>query len=264
MKRKSLLLRAGILFLFGFAVALYPTAKTAVFQQQESRAILRFEQYRVTATHAPPLEFSDPKAVPADTGTVKIEKPFCALYEACKTYNRSLTENGQMRLSEQTMKEPCINPAVYGWEEEVFACLSIPSANIEAPVYLGTSSINLERGAALLGQTSMPIGGLDAHAVIGGHRTWNAIRHPFIGLEKVQIGDDVFLTNPWETLTYRVIATSTIYPDNLDAIRIWPGRDLLTVFTCTYPNSQRYIVTCERISEETEKHWNTFLLPWVA
>ena len=61
------------------------------------------------------------------------------------------------------------------------------------------------------------------------------------------MGDLVQLTNPWETLNYRVISTQTIYPDNLEQVRIQPGRDLLSIFTCTYPNTKRVLVTCERI-----------------
>ena len=111
---------------------------------------------------------------------------------------------------------------------------------------------NLERGAAILGQTSMPIGGEGTHCVVAGHRTWNAIRHPFAGLEQVQAGDLVYLTNPWQTLTYRVTEVGIIFPDDSDAIRIRPGEDLLSVFTCAYPNTRRVLVTCERIPEEEE------------
>ena len=109
---------------------------------------------------------------------------------------------------------------------------------------------NLNQGAAILGQTSMPIGGEGTHCVIAGHRTWNAILHPFVGLEKVQAGDLVCVTNPWQTLTYRVETVEIIFPDDAEKIRIQPGRDLLSVFTCTYPNTRRVLVTCERIKEE--------------
>ena len=64
------------------------------------------------------------------------------------------------------------------------------------------------------------------------------------------MGDLVQITNPWETLSYRVISTQTIYPDDLEQVRIQPGRDLLSIFTCTYPNIKRVLVTCERIYKE--------------
>ena len=41
-----------------------------------------------------------------------------------------------------------------------------------------------------------------------------------------------------------------IYPDNSNKVRIQEGRDLISIFTCTYPNTRRVLVTCERISEE--------------
>ena len=74
----------------------------------------------------------------------------------------------------------------------------------------------------------------------------------FVSLEQVQIGDLVYVTNPWETLTYRVIATGTISPSDLEQIRIQPGKDLLSIFTCTYPNTRRVLVTCERIFEKED------------
>lgn len=45
---------------------------------------------------------------------------------------------------------------------------------------------------------------------------------------------------------------------------IQEGRDLLTVFTCTYPNTHRFMVICERITEGDRKQWNPILLPLVA
>ena len=50
--------------------------------------------------------------------------------------------------------------------------------------------------------------------------------------------------------TYRVIEVEIIFPDDADKIRIQRDRDLLSIFTCTYPNTRRVLVTCERTKEE--------------
>ena len=251
MKRKLLLILAVILLLGGIGVFLYPSLKTVIFQQAEKGTIRQFEQYRSTAPIATAVapDPSDPDN-PEETATAEAERIFPELWDACVAYNSDLVQIQRETFSAEAWKKAPISLPDYGWEQEIFGYVSIPSADIEAPLYLGGSMSNLSKGAAVLGQTSMPIGGASTNCVIAGHRTWNAILHPFVGLEKVEVGDLVYLTNPWETLTYRVVEKEIIYPDNSDKVRIQEGRDLISIFTCTYPNTRRVLVTCERIIEE--------------
>ena len=257
MKRKLLIALAVLLFLFGLGVLLHPTVQTAAFRQAERREIRRFQEYRAenraeggisldTSSIDAPEDIHQPEST-AQTESAETERAFPELWEACVAYNAQLVKKQPASLTASGMNSPALALSDYGWEEDVFATLSIPSAGIETPLYLGASRSNLTKGGVILGQTSLPIGGENTHCVIGGHRTWNAILHPFVSLEDVAVGDLVQLTNPWETLNYRVISTQTIYPDNLEQVRIQPGRDLLSIFTCTYPNTKRVLVTCERI-----------------
>ena len=251
MKRKLLIILAVILLLGSIGVFLYPSFKTAVFQQAEKGTIRQFEQYRSTApvatAEAPGL--ADPDD-PDETVPAEAERIFPDLWEACVAYNSELVKTQRVAFSADAWKKAPITLSDYGWEQEIFGYITIPSADIEAPLYLGGNMSNLSKGAAILGQTSLPIGGENTNCVIAGHRTWNAILHPFVGLEQVEVGDLVYLTNPWETLTYRVVEKEIIYPDNSDKVRIQEGRDLISIFTCTYPNTRRVLVTCERIIEE--------------
>ena len=116
---------------------------------------------------------------------------------------------------------------------------------MEYPIYLGANRENLNQGAAHLGQTSLPIGGENTHCVIAGHRSWSGAVM-FRGLEELTEGSTIYITNPWETLTYTVQSVRTASPRKTDELTIQEGRDLLTIFTCSYPNSRRVIVTCER------------------
>ena len=254
MKRKLLMILAGMFFLCGLSVFLYPTVQTAAFRQAEKAVIRRFEEYRAEEQKEPGHAVDTPEDPLNPDSTPPTETPnaFPELWEACVCYNTLLPETQGSSLTAHGMRVPALDLAEYGWEQEVFACLSIPSADIETPLYLGADSTNLNRGGAILGQTSMPIGGESTNSVIAGHRTWNAILHPFVALEKVEVGDLVYVTNPWETLTYRVISTDTISPNDLEQIRIQPGKDLLSIITCTYPNTRRVLVTCERINEKED------------
>ena len=92
----------------------------------------------------------------------------------------------------------------------------------------------------------------------------NAIKSPMVGVvylsadpntpnyvkpgDSVKEGDIVTITNAWETLEYEVAGHIVIEPDDLNAIRIIPGADMVTLVTC-HPygsNSQRYVVYCKR------------------
>ena len=183
MKRKILIILAVILLLGGIGVFLYPSFKTAIFQQAEKGTIRQFEQYRSTAPVAT-SEVPDPDD-PEETAPAETERIFPELWDACVAYNSELVQAQRETFSAEAWKKAPIILPDYGWEQEIFGYVSIPSADIEAPLYLGGSMSNLSKGAAILGQTSMPIGGESTNCVIAGHRTWNAILHPFVGLEKV-------------------------------------------------------------------------------
>ena len=129
--------------------------------------------------------------------------------------------------------------------------LWIPRLNEELPVYLGANASNMAKGAALMGQTSMPLGGVNTNAVIAAHRGWSGIPM-FRNIQSIQIGDKIQITTPWETLIYRVCELKIISPDDTEEVLIREGRDLVTLLTC-HPytqNYQRYLVIAERSDEE--------------
>lgn len=134
----------------------------------------------------------------------------------------------------------------------MFAVLTIPKINLDMPVYLGATDLNLASGAAHLSQTSLPIGGENTNCVIAGHRGWNGALY-FRYVPDLAKGDIVTIRNIWETLTYQVVETKIIAPNDVDAIRIQEGRELLALLTC-HPyasgGKQRYLVICERVYQE--------------
>lgn len=236
-----LLTLAVFLLLTGISVLLWPAFRTVQYRQAGGRAVERFGAA------------AEGRRVPAETEGTEEETalPFAELREVCEEYNAELYSSGQRDLTEQTQLRAPFDLSGYGWEEEAFAVLSVPEAGIETAVYLGADSANLDRGAAVLGQTSLPLGGENTNCVIAGHRTWNGVIffHPLRELEE---GTTVYITNPWETLAYTVREVTVIAPGDIDAVRIREGRDLLTLFTCTYPNTHRVLVICERSEEDRD------------
>ena len=122
---------------------------------------------------------------------------------------------------------------------------------VEMPLYLGASNENMANGAAVLSQTSIPIGGINTNAVIAGHRGYGGYSY-FRYIEVLEEGDEVIITNLWKTLTYKVSEIRIVTPDDVDAILIQPGKDMVTLLTC-HPYASggkyRYLVFCERVTD---------------
>lgn len=99
------------------------------------------------------------------------ERAYPELYAAMQDYNAEIYAGGQSGLTDPfAYEEAPLNLAAYGYDDDVLAVLWIPRLNLELPVYLGASRENLAKGAALLGQTSMPLGGENTNTVIAAHR----------------------------------------------------------------------------------------------
>ena len=179
--------------------------------------------------------------------------PYEELYRSIQTYNEWLVTISQGNLTNRVSTEIVpITMTDYGLPDEVFGVLRIPAMDLEMPIYLGANYDNLANGAAVLTQTSIPIGGENTNAVIAGHRGWNGYPY-FLDIENLQVGDLIFIKNVWEELTYQVKTIRIVYPDDIDAILIQPGKDMVTLMTCHPPNTggrYRYLVYCERCLEE--------------
>ena len=182
----------------------------------------------------------------------ELPMPYESLFHALQTYNRWLVEIKQGNLdTRRAMEIVPFSMMDYGLPDEVFGVLRIPAMELEMPIYLGANDENMANGAAVLTQTSIPIGGENTNAVIAGHRGWNGYRY-FLDIEKLQEGDLVYNTNIWEELVYKVTEIRIIYPDDVDAVLIQPGKDMVTLMTCHPPNTggrYRYLVYCERVTE---------------
>lgn len=130
----------------------------------------------------------------------------------------------------------------------VMARLQIPKISVDLPIYHGTSDQTLMEGAGHLKGTSLPVGGEGTHAVITAHRGL-AEAKMFTDLDQIVEGDRFSITVFGEVLTYRVVSTKVVAPEDTATLRAEPGRDLVTLITCTPLgiNSHRILVTAERV-----------------
>lgn len=234
MKRLLLQIFAWLVILVGAGLMLQPTVSQYLTGRKSTAAV---ESFKAAAAEAA-----------ADTQTTENARPYAELYDALQAYNAEIYAEGQSGLKDPFAYEtPAFDLTAYGLPDDMIAALWIPRLQLDLPVYLGASTANMARGGALLGQTSMPLGGANTNTVIAAHRGYYGAEM-LRNVQQIQLGDKITLTTPWETLTYRVCELKIIQPDDVNAILIQPGRDLLTLTTC-HPytqNTQRYLVIAER------------------
>ena len=135
-----------------------------------------------------------------------------------------------------------------GFKEERCGYIKIPAMDVQLPLYVRATKKNMAKGATVLGNTSLPIGGNNTNSVIAGHRGYQGAPY-FREIEKLQIGDKVYIKNQWEKLTYIVKRIKIVYPNDSDEVKIQPGKDMITLLTCHPYRSHgryRYLVFCER------------------
>ena len=224
--RKTSLVLAALLAVAGICVMLWPVFTGHRLQSNAATAVQEFLADR-----------DEP------------EQQYPELLAELQEYNRQLYAEKQCNLTDiEACEEPAADLNDYGIEDEIIGVLEIPAMELTMPVYLGASDAHLSAGAAVLGNTSVPIGGDNTNCVIAGHRGWKGADY-FRHIDRLEAGDTVKLTNLWETLTYTVADIQIIQPHQIERIKIQQGRDLLTLLTChPYASGgrQRYVVYCER------------------
>ena len=223
--RKTPFVLAALLTVAGICVMLWPVVTGYRLQANTDEAVQSFLEER------------------------KPEQQYPKLLAALQEYNRQLYAEKQSSLIDlEACEEPAADLTAYGIEDEIIGVLEMPTMELTMPVYLGASDGHLAAGAAVLGSTSAPIGGDSTNCVIAGHRGWRGADY-FRHIDKLAVGDEVRITNLWETLTYTVADIQIIQPHEVDKIKIQQGRDLLTLITChPYASGgrQRLVVYCER------------------
>ena len=224
--RKTALVLAALLAVAGICVMLWPVFTGHRLQSSATTAVQEFLADR-----------DEP------------EQQYLELLADLQAYNQRIYAEKQRNLTNlEACEVPAADLTAYGIEDEIIGVLEMPTMELTMPVYLGASDGHLAAGATVLGNTSAPIGGVNTNCVIAGHRGWHGADY-FRHIDRLQAGDMVTITNLWETLTYAVVDMKIIQPDQVDKIKIQPGRNLLTLITChPYASGgrQRLAVYCER------------------
>ena len=228
-KKLVVIIIIAILFIiFGVFLFCYPSVSNYVYEQnvQEKK-----EEFVVK--------------ISADENVSTFDK----LYQELQNRNQELYENKQENLVDPfSYEQPTIDLSEYGISDNIIGYIRIPKMNVELPILLGANSVNMKKGAVHLTETSYPIGGANTNSVIAAHRGYGKAVL-FRNIDKLVVGDKIYIQNFKEELSYEVYDIKLVDPDDTSELLILEGEDIITLITC-HPyrvNTQRYIVKAKRI-----------------
>lgn len=236
-QQKSFFQRVGlpvIIILVGLLVLTYPVISTQWNNRVQEQVAKKYEEQ----LQSMPVE--------------QVDKTL----EAARTYNRAHTDGPILdpwlaRVSEDNAEYKEYERQLSG--AAAMSQVAIPAIDVRLPVYHGTSESVLQKGLGHLYGSALPTGGEGFHSVITGH-TGLTTATLFDDLADVQVGDAVYVSTFGERMKYRVFGIDVVLPDETDSLAAVPGKDLLTLVTCTpYGiNTHRLLVHAERVPMDPE------------
>ena len=243
MKQMGLYLLAGCVFLIGFLVLSYPSIQRNSVVRENKKEIGEFKEGQKQREQS---EKSQQRPTENRDGE--------ELYEKMEAYNRQIFEEHQKYLCDVWSQEQMdLDFSMESSGDGMIGYVTVEAMDEEFPLYMNDTQENLNRGGVVVSQTSMPIGGKNTNCVIAAHRTMY-----MKGIEQLKPKDRVTVTNLWGTLEYEVVKSIVVSPNEVDAIKIMEGEDMLTLLTC-HPygvNTDRFVVYCKRV-EDGGEDWDT-------
>lgn len=219
-----------VVFFVGVSVLLYPTVSDYWNSLHQSQAI---------ATYADSVENMD-------------EQDYEKLWDAAVSYNQKLFQSGHgLGLKDEEKEE--YNELLDVSGTGIMSYIEIPKIKCSLPIYHGTDEGVLQIAVGHIEGSSLPVGGLNTHCVLSGHRGLPSAKL-FSNLDKLEEGDIFMIRTLDQTLTYEVDQIRIVLPDEVDDLKIEEGKDLCTLVTCTpYGiNTHRLLVRGHRVANQEE------------
>ena len=220
-----------IVFLIGLGLLLYPTLSDYWNSFHQSRAIMNYTQMVANLD----------------------DEEYDRILSSAREYNTSIVANSikwTMTDEERERYESELNFANNG----NMGYITIPSIDVQLPIYHGTSESILQTSIGHLEGTSLPVGGYTSHCVLSGHRGLPSAKL-FSDLDKMVTGDIFMLNILGETFTYEVDQIRIVEPTDLSDLQLVEGKDYCTLVTCTPygVNTHRLLVRGHRIDNLEEE-----------
>ena len=239
------------IFVLGAIAFLYPLVTSLINQQTQTQVISNY--------HEEMRDLSDQEKAKLEDEAVQ--------------YNEHVASLEGNVTDEMTDAEKASTDIVYMSvlsTGEIIGYLEIPKIDVELPIYRGASDEVLQRGVGHLERSTLPVGGSSTHSVLTGHRGLPQARM-FRDLDKLTIGDVFVVDVLGDKLAYEVESIQSVYPNEVESLRVQEGRDLCTLVTCDpyMINSHRMLVTAHRteyspgLIEEAAEHQISFFEKYI-
>lgn len=237
--------------LVGAGIFFYPDLQSYLTNKEDAAIIQEFNEYTQEMQEQQNTDEETEQTQAENEPAFDIIEGTDELLGNIQQYNSDIYANGQEDFKDAwTVAQTPV--AVKELQNGMFGYIQIPAMNCTLPLYIGASAKHMDKGAAVLGATSIPVGGENTNSVIAGHRGWKRGKY-FKQIEKLSVGDKVYITNPWTTLKYKVESIDIIKPTDSDKVKIQDGKDMVTLVTCHPYRSHgkyRYVVYCVRDMSE--------------
>lgn len=130
----------------------------------------------------------------------------------------------------------------------VIGTLTIPSLDVNLPIYDGLEDNNLQKGVVHLDYTSYPTGQASTHCVLAGHSGLTRAKI-LDDADKLQIGDNFQVEYLNETNNYEIIDIKIVLPYETESLKIIDNETLVTLVTCTPKgiNTHRLLITGKKV-----------------
>ena len=240
-QKKNILLAAAValLLLAGLSLLLYPTVSNFWNTFRQAQSILSYSN-EVSA-----LE----------------ETEHQRLWQEAEQFNRSLLDRpNPYGLTEA--QEAAYPDTLLAAGSNVMAYLEIPTLGVKLPILHGVETETLQKAVGHLPWSSLPIGGESTHCVLSGHRGLPS-SELLTNIDRLSYDDVFYLHVLGQTLTYRVDSITVVEPSDISQLGITPGKDYVTLLTCTpYGiNSHRLLVRGVRVETDAAAVGGTLNLP---
>lgn len=240
-----------IIFLAGLAICLYPTIADAYGKYVDSKLIVNYELNSSKMSNNIKNDILQ-KAI--DYNNNLIDKNGGQTVTTIQ--HKEYTSDEEKELYDSMLKDSA---------STIMCTISIPKIAVTIPVYHWSDDAVLNKGIGHIHGSSLPVGcGVDpedpnfsnikgSHSLLIGHRGLPSLKL-FSDLDKVEVDDVFYIKTLGNIYAYKVYDVEIVDPDDVEKIKIEPGRDLVTLITCTPygVNTHRILVKGERIPYKGE------------
>ena len=231
MRQKIVSLFGALILLAGAGIYAYPKV---------SNLIVKYNQEKMISQYLTGME---------QVAAADIDE----MLEEAEAYNETLVHaSGRWLLTDEQTAQ--YNALLDTSGDGVMGYIEIPAIKCTLPIRHGVDDAVLQTSIGHIPGSSLPVGGVNTHAVVSGHRGLPSAQL-FTNLDRVAKGDIFTITTLGRTLTYQVDQILVTLPeDAYDYLGIERGEDLCTLITCTPygVNTHRLLVRGHRIDTEED------------